>query len=125
VTWRAWSLDLGPGYAVRAGTREDVIAAVVDDYRGGEEPAETYWIWVAVVTPQGEESELRVPVHPIEPDCTAREHKWRHISTHLNGGGVVIEEVCSACGLLRRTDTWATDPGSGMHGRAIRYMQPA
>lgn len=28
---------------------------------------------------------------------------WSH------GGGVVILEVCSRCGIYRRTDTWATD----------------
>jgi hypothetical protein len=124
MAWRAWDLESGEEYAISAPTRREAIAAVVDDFRGNDEPPETYWITVVAESDDGDHWEGRVPVHPVEPECTADKHEWKLLATHLNGGGVVIDETCSVCGLRRTEDTWATDPGSGMHSRAICYERP-
>lgn len=66
-------------------------------------------------------------VSPPEPKCTEPEHIWEAPHDVVgglienpgvvgNGGGVVITEVCSSCGVYRVTDTWAQSPTTGQQG---------
>lgn len=80
---------------------------------------------------------VRVTVDPDEPPCEdADGHDWQ--SPHEvvgglkenpgvtgHGGGVVITEVCSRCGVYRERDTWASDPSTGEEGLDwVSYRHP-
>lgn len=61
-----------------------------------------------------------------EPSCkSGKEHEWErphdivggleeNPGVHGHGGGVIIHEVCSHCGIHRHTDTWADDGRGGV-----------
>lgn len=78
----------------------------------------------------------QVALQPIMPKCVSAEHDWRSPYSVLggmkenpgvwgNGGGVIIKEVCSACGKYRVTDTWATNPCDGTQGHTSVEYRPA
>lgn len=77
----------------------------------------------------GDITEVTVAIDPEEPSClcTRTEHAWRAPHSLLggcqespgvrgHGGGVIIREVCIACGCERITDTWAQNPDTGEQG---------
>lgn len=60
---------------------------------------------------------VRATIEPEEPACEeGAEHAWGEGETWSHGGGAIIRDECTACGLIRRVDTWATDPHSGTQG---------
>lgn len=88
-----------------------------------------------IIADDRDESERHtVAVEPCEPECTHEDsHEWsdahelvggckENPGVWAHGGGVVIHEVCTRCGMRRITDTWAQDPETGRQGlRAVRY----
>ena len=67
-------------------------------------------------------------VDPDEPECDSeyRVHVWEDTcNVRSHGGGVITKEVCSDCGLIRITDTWAQNPDNDMQGlTSISYEYP-
>lgn len=67
-----------------------------------------------------------VDIAAEEPMCEkGKDHEWErphdivggleeNPGVHGHGGGVIIHEVCSRCGLHRHTDTWADDGRGGV-----------
>ena len=102
-------------------------AAALDALREGDWNAveETFWPTANVFGPDGQlVGRVRVTIHPDEPECLpgCDDHTWDDETTRGNGGGVIVREVCSWCGLVRVTDTWATDRVDGTQGhRLVRY----
>jgi hypothetical protein len=91
----------------------------------------TYWIEVLVSEPAIEDREVegeyfRVAIEPVAPDCDdGSAHAWEDGGVWGHGGGQVITERCTACGLQKLTDTWATDRVSGQQGLdSIEYLTP-
>lgn len=104
------------------------IDAALDKYVQERTPDErTYWEKVRIA-PEGEEAEgyIKVAIHPREPACVDDdEHDWEVVSVAGNGGGALIKERCRCCGIVKITDTWATDRVDGEQGLiSIRYAQP-
>lgn len=70
-----------------------------------------------------EESAYLIGLPVTEPDCDrGHEHSWEHDSVRGHGGGVICRETCARCGVVRVTDTWATDPGTGTQGLTSRQF---
>lgn len=118
---------------------------------GGEwgEITETSWITVYVwrngyvLDPDADEVERiqidrdshTIVIEPDEPECTADDHDWQSPYSVLGGlkenpgvwgkgGGVVITEVCSHCGMYRVTDSWAQRRDTGEQGlESIEYRE--
>lgn len=77
---------------------------------------------------------VRVTLHPEPPQCRGEEHVWcspYHILGGLkenpgvwgHGGGAMVKEVCSECGVYKLTDTWATNPCDGTQGHtSVEYL---
>ncbi|HXI78815.1 MAG TPA: hypothetical protein VNH21_16885 [Steroidobacteraceae bacterium] len=91
------------------------------------------WLCKAVANKDGDKywenlERLTYTFDVVEPDCTAgKEHDWRtphsvvggvreNPGVEGHGGGVIIRDVCSHCGMYRITDTWAQDPQTGEQG---------
>lgn len=84
-----------------------------------------------------DEKEHTVAFDPPEPRCDdgTRDHDWQspfeilggleeNPGVHMNGGGVIITEVCMKCGCTRTTDTWAQRSGTGEQGlTSVRYVE--
>lgn len=100
----------------------------------------TYWVTLAVtlLDEQGEVTEdteqVTIAVDPDEPACLDGEsHDWQspvdvvggnkeNPGVFGHGGGVIIKEICSHCGLKRTIDTWAQNPDNGEQGlRSIKF----
>lgn len=70
-----------------------------------------------------------VQVDPVEPACDDGEtHETHDYVDHGgpwgHGGGIICRERCRRCGLVRRTDTWATRPDNGEQGfTAVSYLR--
>lgn len=104
--------------------------------REGWEPCDTTsWVHGALQASDDDDGEswydvgdVVTQIDPEEPPCEGRRHRsHRYEETGLrgNGGGVVIHETCSRCGLVQVTDTWATDPYNGTRGHdSVKYIQP-
>jgi hypothetical protein len=94
----------------------------------------TIWVQVQAVHNDTEESaSAKVRLDPPEPKCSGKKHSWKsphalvggiksNPGVFAHGGGVVIHEVCMACGCERVTDTWAQDMTDGEQGlQSVRY----
>jgi hypothetical protein len=116
--------------------------AYVDSWHDGENTATEYWdievVRRGLVRDDGGDvisliisrTTETVTVHPAEPECEAEDwdpetgetltrddgHEWRDSGLQGHGGGVVYDETCEHCGLIRETDTWATNPETGEQG---------
>jgi hypothetical protein len=106
--------------------------AAAQEYVGdGDYTADGSTIWIKVwVYPEGDEDardSYKVRVDPPTPACSGQEHAWcspheilgglrENPGVQGHGGGVVIREVCSHCGIYRITDTWAQDRTDGQQG---------
>lgn len=112
--------------------REWVAAAGYDIYDYGD--GGTIYVHVQVACEEsGEDGEVTVALNPYEPPCDgAAEHQWTSPNWGLaenpgvvgHGGGVIVEEICSTCGLHRHTDTWAQDTETGEQGfTSITYTR--
>lgn len=84
------------------------------------------------VAAPGEESgwneirEIELALNPAEPKCApGREHEWDERSVVGHGGGVIIEDACTACGAVRTTDTWAQGPNGKQGYRSVSYAAAA
>jgi len=94
----------------------------------------TRWHTIWVVE-DGDAKAHDVVVHPPEPACGGEGHRWEsphaivggvkeNPGVHGHGGGVVIDEVCLACGWARRTDTWAQRQDTGQQGlESVSYSR--
>ena len=74
----------------------------------------------------GEEDGYSVTLHPVEPVCAeGDEHNWGGDVVSGHGGGVIVTETCSRCGMRKHTDTWADDGRGGvMTGDHVSYTEP-
>lgn len=87
--------------------------------------------WVSVQTwricdgERIEEEIHKVTLEPGEPDCVELEnHEWFFSSFYGHGGGVVEKEICSHCGVIRISDSWAQDSYDGEQGlRSVEYRE--
>jgi len=90
-----------------------------------------YTVWPSArIYAEGEDGdwvevgETYITVHPEEPPCAddedGYEHEWVEEGVQLNGGGVVITEVCHHCGTLRERDTWS----GGLRRESVSYREP-
>jgi len=62
----------------------------------------------------------KIILDPAEPGCVEDEHDWQtHREVWGHGGGVRWSDRCCHCGLIRETDTWATDYYDGTQGHTI------
>jgi len=128
--------DQGGDELVVATSPEDAAKEFVESW-GMPAPDETEWYDV-LVRPAGEEDEetVTVTVHP-EPPSPLPEigvHVWgdpieivggikESPGVWGHGGGVVMHDVCLACGLSRVTDTWAQNMATGEQGlRSVSYV---
>jgi hypothetical protein len=100
------------------------IAAVdwVGDY--AEPSTRTTWETIRITDPAGWYISVRVEVEPEEPECSEDEgHRWVDGPVYGSGGGVCYRDTCSHCGLVKRVDTWATDPADGSQGHtSVEYL---
>jgi len=81
----------------------------------------------------GEAVSVSVTLVPEEPMCqyeldgdtaTEDEHDYKQIGgARGNGGGVIVTEVCTRCGLKQITDTWATGPGCSQGYTSVEYCR--
>jgi hypothetical protein len=122
--------DCGNSAEISASSIDEALAQAIEWVRAGDWDldGETGWVRVRVRDlATGAGGSATVAIDPEEPPCIDDEHDWQ--SPHeivggiednpgvwLNGGGVIIEEVCMRCGCGRRTDTWAQDPSTGEQG---------
>ena len=92
------------------------------------EITETMWhdLSVAWVDRRGclHREDVCITREPVEPKCPGRdEHEWSVDVVRGSGGGVVCAETCEHCDLIRVTDTWATNPATGVQGLdSIEYV---
>ena len=70
---------------------------------------------------------VTVTTDPAEPPCesTTDGHEWHEADVRGNGGGVVVTETCTHCGVRKITDTWATNPCNGTQGHTSVRYEPA
>lgn len=116
---------------ITAETAEEALEEArqnVDDSNYSIEPGKTLYIDVRVrnaVT--GEEASDTVTIEPDEPECSADSHDWQSPYSVLggieenpgvwgHGGGVIMKQLCSHCGVYRTTDTWAQRRDTGEQG---------
>lgn len=121
----------GEDLALDATDEDGAVEEARDWAREGWEPCEKTW-WVHGALEKSEDGgetwshvrDLRTRMDPDEPDCNEGEdHIYEHTGLRGNGGGVVVHETCSRCGLVRVTDTWAQDPYNGVQGlRSVKYV---
>lgn len=76
----------------------------------------------------GDDEWVTITVPAEDPDCDVEGgHDWQsphqvvggikeNPGVSVHGGGVIITEVCSRCGIYRITDTWAQNPSTGEQG---------
>ena len=114
----------------------------------GEEPG-TVYVTVEKVDDEGyivDEQGFRFTVYPPEPPClkdpfhplysekNIEGHDWQrpyevvgglkeNPGVQGHGGGVIITEVCSRCGMYKITDTWASDH-HGQPYEKVTYRDP-
>ena len=95
---------------------------------GNEGVTETKWVsvyvWAERSDDEGHEDRecYTIALEPDELKCSASEHFWQEISVWGHGGGVIVTEQCSHCGLQMVTDTWAQNPETGIQGlRSVSY----
>lgn len=86
------------------------------------------------VTADGERESFTIALPVVAPECTESEHDWtspvevvggikENPGVWVNGGGVIIDEICRHCGALKRTDTWAQH--GGIQGlTSVTYEEP-
>lgn len=87
---------------------------------------ETWWAKVYIFGSDDEQDTISVAIDPEKPECDDdhNEHDWEPEQSGCDenpgvwghGGGVVINEICSRCGLKKVTDTWAQDMSTGEQG---------
>lgn len=100
---------------------EVAAADWVGDY--AEPCPRTTWEAITITSPTGTATRLRVAVEAEEPDCSEDDHDWRDGPVYGSGGGVCYRQTCQHCGLVKRVDTWATDPADGSQGHAsVEYL---
>lgn len=124
--WRV-TIDHDGAGVVHADSAEqalDLACAMVQrgDY-SGDEP-----VWVDVYVDRGSErAERTVQLDPEPPECQdALGHDWEDVAALGHGGGVIVRERCSHCGVIRVTDTWAQRPDNGVQGyTTVQYESPS
>lgn len=124
-------IDQDSGQATtRASDADEAIDWYADsiDFGADNDNIRSFWVSITAHDRDGIRTSRKVQIDPTEPPCEdGNEHNWT--SPHEivgglkenpgvwgHGGGVVITEVCSHCGLRRITDTWAQDPTDGEQG---------
>jgi hypothetical protein len=125
-------------YTIRADGGEDTITAssLADALQQAKEWARegldadltTVWSTVYVDGEDGTSDQVSVSLDPTEPDCAdGHSHDWQsplslvggiaeNPGVQGHGAGVIMREVCSACGTYRTTDTYAQNPETGEQG---------
>ena len=107
---------------IHADTAEEAARVFVSEADWPTE-SKTYWVYVLVSEPGTLDREVdgeyvKVAIEPQEPDCgdDGSEHDYEGGGVWGHGGGVIITERCTACGLQRFTDTWAQCRVTGEQG---------
>lgn len=138
--WHAWD-ESGHVETYDAPTAEDAAQAYVDGGDWHVEPGSGTVFHRIIVAdrdpsdPDAETETIRIAVDPEPPPCvdedgethdeTHDSHAWGPERVRGNGGGVIIHETCTRCGVTMVTDTWAQDPTNGEQGlRSVRYLTP-
>ena len=107
----------------RAMAREWTLGAYDAPSELGAQP---YWVDVDIIQRGEVVTTAVVRVDPVEPACDeASQHDYRDSGDVFgHGGGVICQQRCRRCGLIRRTDTWATRLDTGEQGlRAVSYLR--
>ena len=87
----------------------------------------TFWVDTLVISKNGEEVFVTTTIHPSEPKCSKKKHKWEALYEKVGGlkenpgvfgvgGGVIIKEVCKHCECRKETNTWAQRSDTGEQG---------
>lgn len=143
-TRRVWVADDGNGGPIvydDADSAEDAAQEYVDDGDWGDDSAGCYTIYTwpgyyvgeAYVEDREDRDSHNIVVDPDEPDCDdGHEHDWctphavlggikSNPGCWAHGGGVIAKEICRHCGLLKTTDTYATNPSNGTPYTQVSY----
>jgi hypothetical protein len=130
--------DNGDETTIEAASLKEARTAAKEWVEAGDwnDPEETFWVGVRIIDAEGDKLEtVKIDVNPQEPYCLddRGSHDWRSPYAIVggikenpgvwgHGGGVIISEVCVACGCGRTTDTWAQDRTDGGQGlTSVRY----
>lgn len=108
---------------------EDIKALLADRLGEGEyDVEETIYVdgW-AVPIRRGEEDFdnpvcATARIDPPAPKCVkgrGEVHEWEQTDVRGSGGGVLINEICKACGAAKYTDTWGQRLDTGEQGVEI------
>lgn len=110
---------------IRATDAEEAIDKYLDGGDWTPDEGGTVWYTITACDRDGERAERKVAFDPPEPKCTdGHSHDWASPRVHGHGGGVIVHEVCTHCGLHKYTDTWATDPSDGEQGlTSVEYRR--
>lgn len=100
----------------------------VDSGSWGEDEVTRYidvHVWADERDDEHYEGLYSIRLDPQEPPCSDdRGHDWTDAGSRGHGGGVVARDVCTYCGRVRITDTWATAPSTGEQGlETMRYEE--
>ena len=126
---------------IEADSPEEAAQKYVDEGSWGNSLT-TSWVQVGVMPVDGDPDtdwEWHLSqIDPKEPPCIEGEdHEWssphelvgglvENPGVFAHGGGVFYHEVCTHCGCLKTTDTWAQDPETGTQGlRSVTYEPDA
>lgn len=118
---------LGGRTTITAASLDEALDAAEDWCRDGDWDTSEGTIWCQVVVFREDDAdewaERALAIDPPEPPCRkGQEHDWRDSDVVGHGGGAIIHEVCTHCGVRRITDTWAHDPETGRQGLvSVRY----
>lgn len=114
---------------IKTESMAQAIALAEEYIRGGDYSTDDGSVYVSYhveeTAPPHEREGNTIVINPVAPDCSdGGGHDWRaggggaaeNPGVHSHGGGVIIREICSHCGVIRITDTWASSPETGQDG---------
>lgn len=83
----------------------------------------TTWVKVSATDEDGDYDYRKITIEPLEPACVDSDgHRWTHGDTYGHGGGVIWDDRCAKCDLIRTTCTWDYDRVDGEQGlRSTTY----
>ena len=108
-------------------TPEEAAQEYVDGGSWGDDTQKTQWISVTTyrkgVSAEGEiinfdHQDHKITLEPTEPECHhADGHHWETLDgPYGHGGGVILYEACTRCGLKKTTNTCDYDHSDGEQG---------